>query len=210
MQQLFDLLAAFDGRLDDWRKTLQQELMMNPTIMMSMMNPAAAAAGFGGVEDAAPDAAPLTDAASGIIDAINGMFACDGVYIARAIAADAIQLQNLLNDPALLPAINCGTPEELCRKVDVTVGADTIRTAQSLAKYVWCVLKLPETPPTELPMYISGLKRLGASIPWTMLISNPRGSAGPLLGSPRGGDNGSGRDTRRRSNEPFPSPYNNG
>ena len=189
---IWDVLADFQERIDGWQGAWQTK-MSNPGVLFSgiaaMMSGGAAAGAASGLVDA-PDTAPVLDAASSVIDNLNRMFAGAGIPVARALAADAVQLRQLFEKPEIVMATGAATREEMIKKLGLAVTADTVRSEKSVTQYVLSVLKLPECPVNQLPMYIVALKELGANIPWESLRSG-RADGGAsrspgLGGQPRG------------------------
>ncbi len=168
---IWDVLADFQTRIDAWQSAWQVK-MSNPGVLFSgiaaMMSGGAAAGAASGLVDA-PDTAPVLDAATSVIDSLNRMFAGAGIPVARALAADAVQLRQLFEKPEIVAATGATTREEMIKKLGLAVTADTVRSEKSVTQYVLGVLKLPECPTTQLPMYIVALKELGTNVPWDSL-----------------------------------------
>lgn len=168
---IWDVLADFQDRIDAWQGAWQTK-MSNPGVLFSgiaaMMSGGAAAGAASGLVDA-PDTAPVLDAATSVIDNLNRMFAGAGIPVARALAADAVQLRQLFEKPEIVMATGAATREEMIKKLGLAVTADTVRSEKSVTQYVLSVLKLPDCPVNQLPMYIVALKELGANVPWDSL-----------------------------------------
>lgn len=165
-------LSSFQEQIHNWRQTWQAN-MSNPAALVQAIGAIASggAAAALGVGDA-PDAEPISDAATAVIDDINKMFAGTGVPVARALAADAVQLRQLLDRSDLLAAVGTTTREEMLKTLGLAVSADVARAERSVSQYVLGVLELPKQPPgQQLTMYIIALETLGASIPWEKLSS---------------------------------------
>lgn len=168
---IWDVLSDFQTRIDAWQSAWQTK-MSNPGVLFSgiaaMMSGGAAAGAASGLVDA-PDTAPVLDAATSVIDSLNEMFAGAGIPVARALAADAVQLRSILERSDIVAATGSASREEMIKKLGLAVTADTVRSEKSVTQYVLAVLKLPECPTTQLPMYIVALKELGANVPWDAL-----------------------------------------
>lgn len=188
---IWDVLSDFQGRIDSWQGAWQTK-MSNPGVLFSgiaaMMSGGAAAGAASGLVDA-PDTAPVLDAATSVIDSLNRMFAGAGIPVARALAADAVQLRQLFEKPEIVAATGAASREEMIKKLGLAVTADTVRSEKSVTQYVLAVLKLPECPATQLPMYIVALKELGANVPWDSLrsgrVTDGRGTLAGTTGGAR-------------------------
>jgi hypothetical protein len=131
----------------------------------------------------APDPTPLVDQARGIIDRINKMFAGPGIPVARALAADAQQLSEVLKKPELINAVGAANRDEMLKKLGVSVGADAGRSESSVLQFALCVLKIASIETSQLPRYILAMRQVGATIPWSTL--GARGGNGARTGDSR-------------------------
>ena len=160
---IWELLASFNERASAYQQSWMTK-MANPGMMMAMLR----GAQIPGL-DAAPDAMPMLDAATGVIDGINKMFAGAGVPVARGLAADAVQLRTILENSELVTATGSTSREEMLRKIGLAVSADAARTEHAVTQYVLSVIKLPEVPITQQPQYIAAVAELGINVPWDTL-----------------------------------------
>lgn len=178
---IWSVLGDFHTMLEGWQSNWQSR-MSNPGAMMASMaammsGGGQAAAAAGGFMDA-PDTAPIVDATSGVIDKLNKMFSGPGIPVARALAADALQLRSQLEKNELIAAVGATSREEMLRKLGIGVTADVIRAERSALQFVLGVLQLTEVPDNQLPMYIVALKELGSNIPWARLQSGDASETG--------------------------------
>ncbi|MFA5854141.1 MAG: hypothetical protein WC866_03560 [Patescibacteria group bacterium] len=172
MKGLWGTLSAFQQGIDSWFASWQAK-MNNPALLIGMFATMAngnAATPLAGINDA-PDTQPTVDAARSVIDALNKIFAGPGIPVARALAADAVQLRQLLENPELVSAVGAGTREEMLRKLRIGVGGDIVRGERAITQYVLSVMKLPDVDSLQLPMYITALQQLGTTLPWSKLAS---------------------------------------
>lgn len=187
MEGIWSSLAGFQDQVHAWRTNWQSN-MNNPAAMMQMLAAAvsggAAAVAVTGINDA-PDAQPIVDAATGVIEDINKMFAGTGIPVARALAADAVQLRQLVEKPELVAAVGATTRDEMLKSLRLAVGADIVRAERSVAQYVLGVLELPKVPESQLSLYIVALETLGTNIPWEKLGAIRSGSATGAAGTRR-------------------------
>ncbi|MEK9152034.1 MAG: hypothetical protein AAB692_01580, partial [Patescibacteria group bacterium] len=194
LDSVWDILKDFQGQLNSWQQSWMEQASgpaALTTMMTAMMGggPALAAAGLNQV----PDTSPVIDAATGVINKLNKVFSGTGIPVARALAAEAVELRRLLEKPELPVAVGAASRDEMVKKLGLGVTADMVRTEKSLSQYTLAVLNVPTTPTDQLPMYITALKQVGATIPWDAL------RAGKGNGVP-------GRKPRRTDDEDGSSP----
>lgn len=179
MQGLWPILVSFQGQLDAWYTGWTQKAA-NPAMLISAFaSMAGGGAPMPGMMEP-PDTSPVLDAATGVIDQLNKLFAGPGIPVARALAADAVEYQQLLKKSELAAAIGASTPEEMLKKLDLAVTADFVRAERSAVQYVLGIMEISTVSPNQLPLYIGALKELGATIPWDRLASGgvaPRAAA---------------------------------
>lgn len=190
MDNMWSLLAGFQGRLDAWQKQWQDK-MINPAAMMagfSAMLSGGMAGGMPGMMDH-PDVAPVIDAAASVIDVFNKMFAGTGIPVARAMAQDSLRIKQLLENPGLPAAVGCTTRDEMLKKLGAAVSADYVRLEKDLVTYVLAVMKLAagEVATEQQPLYLMALQNRGMNIPWERLQSL-KAAAKPAKKGPNGGD----------------------
>ena len=184
---IFQVLEGFQDRLALWQESWTARIS-NPGAMFAGL--AAMMAG-GGTNPAtaglmeAPDTAPVVDAASGVIDQLNGMFAGTGIPVARALAADAIATRRFLERPEIIAAVGAGSREEMLKTLGIAVSADLVRAERDVTQYLLSVMRLQKVATTQLPGYIVALQQLGAQLPWSTLTGGNGVAARPAR---KGGD----------------------
>lgn len=181
------VLSDFQKRLDGWHDELMSTVGNPMNLIAALAGGSAGIAGIG--MNQMPDASPIRDAAAGVINALNKMFAVSGIPVARALGADAVQLTQLLTRPELLPAIGATNREEMIRKLGLAVSPDMVRAETSAIRYVVGILRITTVGDDQLPSYIVALKNLGASgIPFDQLAGGKsNGARGfPEPRTPRG------------------------
>ena|GEM_PF-4069380 len=172
MSSLWNILKDFQDQLTAYEQNWQSTVN-NPAALMQGI----AALMGGGVPGMVapmaqvPDPAPIVDVASGVIDQLNKLFAGPGIPVARALAADAVEYRQLLDNTGLPAAVGATTREEMLRKLDIGVTADVVRTERSAVQYVLAILEIGNIEADKLPYYIIVLKQAGATIPWDKLAS---------------------------------------
>jgi len=190
MSEIWSQLAGFyevvDGYVQNW------QTQMGPQAMLAMAS--ALAGGAGGPSpfaNEAPDPTPLVDQARGIIDRVNKMFAGPGIPVARALAADAQQLSEILKKPELINAVGAANRDEMLKKLGIGVGADAGRSEASVLQFALCVLKLSAVETSQLPRYVLAMRQVGSTIPWsTLTVTRGNGARDRSADSryPRGTD----------------------
>ena len=168
-------------RLAGWQKNWMTRVA-NPANLLATLG-AAMSGGAAGLPvmpgmGEAPDTSPIVDAASDVIDQLNRVFAGPGIPVARALAAEAIELGKLLEKPELMAAINVSTREEMLKKLGLAVTADVARTERVVTQYVLAVMELEKVQDTKLPMYIVALNQLGTNISWERLLGGNSARSG--------------------------------
>jgi len=169
-QNLWSSLTSFHGLLSNWLDAWQKG-MSNPAMMMGAI---ASLAGGGGMMPpgmmAPPPTDGLRDAAEGVIEGINKIFAGTGILVATALAYDAQQIRKALENPSLPSHIGAVNRDQMLKQLRVSVGSDYPRLEQNLKRYALGVIELPNVSAgqTEL-LYITALYQLGSAIMWDKL-----------------------------------------
>jgi hypothetical protein len=161
---------------DSWMATAG-----NPAMALSML--AMSNSGRGGVMPPGmmqpPETSAVRDAAEGVIDKINKVFAGVGIPVARALAFDATRIKNVLEEPTLPAMIGAANREQMLKTLGMTVGADYVRLERNLTRFVLAIMELPKVPSgNEEYTYLGAMLQLGASIPWDKLPGGPAARAG--------------------------------
>lgn len=130
------------------------------------------------------------------------MFAGSGIPVARALAADAQQLTELIKKPELIAALGAANREEMLKKLGIGVGADVARTEKSVLQFALCVLKMSTVETSQLPPYILAVRQVGATVPWASLAGRPT-TAAPAKPTRRAGAFGEEGTQDGRPNKPY-------
>ena len=126
----------------------------------------------------APDTASIRAAGEEVINKINKIFAGTGIPVARALAHNATRIMGLLNNPSLPVQINAPNKDVMLKMLGISVGAEIVRTEQSLKRYTMSILQLNSIGPDIEHMYLSSLCQLGATIAWDNFNTTPGTRAG--------------------------------
>ncbi len=181
--RMWPSLLAFQGQLKAWVEAWQQgaanPAMLIPTIMQMVGGGSLGAIPPGMMQP--PDTGVLRDAADGVNDEMNRIFAGTGVVTTRALAFEANQIKTTMEDPNLPALIGAANREQMLRQLGVEVSSNYARLEVNLTKYVMGILNIKSVPGgNEETAYFGALYMLGSQIPWDQLgrmssISGGRG-----------------------------------
>jgi len=126
-----------------------------------------------------PDTAVLHDEAEAVINTINKVFAGAGIPVSRALAYDAMQIREVLEDASLPSTVGAATRDQMLKLLNVDVGADFVRLEQNITRFALAIMELSKIGEgDEELLYINAMFTLGASIPWGKLGSNVASGSG--------------------------------
>jgi len=169
---LLPALSGYHQQIVNWFNTYQQAVA-NPAAMVSMFS--MFASGNGGVASTmvqAPDTNVLHDATEGVIDKINKVFAGTGIVIARALALDANNIKEVLENPALPAQIGASTHDQMIKMLGVNVSADYVRLERNITRYALSITEFPSVTAGQSELtYLTALFTLGNAIPWDKLTT---------------------------------------
>ncbi|MFA5359173.1 MAG: hypothetical protein WC310_05165 [Patescibacteria group bacterium] len=177
---LWPALQSFHEQLINWQTAWTQGA--NPTMMFAAI--ASMASGGNSMMPPGmmqpPDTAGLRDAAEGVINKINKVFAGHGIPIARALAYDATQIRALLEEPTLPTHMGVANREQMIKMLGVSVSADLLRLERNVCRYALAVMELPKIPSGQSEYgYLGAMIQLGIQIPWDTLLSGSSATARP-------------------------------
>jgi hypothetical protein len=166
--KLWPALASFQRSLTEWNQAWMNGATNPAMMMMAMASSHSGGAMPPGVM-APPDTTPLRASGEEVVNEINRIFAGPGIPVARALAYDATRIMGILNDPALPSQVGAGTKDQMLKELGVSVGADIVRTEQSVTRYCLAIMSLPKVTADAELAYVIALTQLGATIPWDKL-----------------------------------------
>jgi len=182
-RHMWPAVLSFHGQLKAWIEAWQQgaanPAMLIPAIMQMVGGGSLGAMPPGMMQP--PDSGTLRDAADGVNDDMNRIFAGTGVVTTRALAFEASQIKATMEDPSLPALIGAANREQMLRQLGVDVSSNYARLEVNLAKYVMGILNIKAVPGgNEETAYFGALYMLGSQIPWDQLgrmssISGGRG-----------------------------------
>ncbi len=169
--KLWPALNDFQKRLVAWQQAWMNG-MSNPGMFMAAM----AAQQSGGMMPpgmmAPPDTAELQAAAEEVINEINRVFAGPGIPVARALAYDATRIMGILDNKDLPAQTGSANKDQMIKDLGVSVGADIVKTEQSLTRYALAIMSLSKVSAgNDELVYLSAMIQLGSTIPWDKLGS---------------------------------------
>jgi hypothetical protein len=176
---LWPALASFNNQLKNfvevWTKGAANPAILLAPLMQQQGSQIVLPPGMG----QPPDTAVLHDEAEAVINTINKVFAGPGIPVSRALAYEAIQIREVLEDANLPSTVGAVTKDQMLKMLGVNVGADFVRLEQNITRFALAIMKLSkvESGNTEL-VYINAMFTLGASIPWDKLRGNSPSSLG--------------------------------
>jgi hypothetical protein len=163
---------AFQAMLKNWQESWMSG-MANPALLMTALVSGHLGGGVSSMPPGMmqpPDTSPVRDAAEGVINRINQVFAGLGVPVARALAYDATRIREILEEPSLPMAIGAANREQMLKMLNVTVTSDIVRLERSLAGFILALMELPGIPSGQQELvYLGAMFQLGATIPWDKL-----------------------------------------
>jgi hypothetical protein len=179
-EKLWPSIVGFNEQLKSWQTAWMQGAA-NPMMMMT----AIVAASGGGVAMPPgmmqpPDTGAVRDSADAVADAVNRVFAGTGVQIASALAYDAKQIREALDNSRLPAMVGAANRDQMLRQLGVGVSATYTRLEVNLTRYVLAILQIKDLPGgNEELQYFGTLYMLGSQIPWDQLEG---GRSGRLTG----------------------------
>ncbi len=169
---LWPSVKNFHDQLKGWQDTWQQGAA-NPNAMMMAMAAMQSGAALPPGMMQAPETDTLRDSAEALNESINGVFAGTGIVVSMALAYDAQNIKQVLENDKLPSQIGAANREQMLKKLDVNVSADYVRLEANITKYVLGVMGLSKVAAgNEETSYLGALLMLGNSIPWDRLSYN--------------------------------------
>lgn len=168
-EHLWVALRGFQAQLEAWQRSWM-EGAANPAMMMAAIATATSGGALPPGMMAPPDASPLRDAAEGVVNKVNRVFAGTGIPVARALAYDAQRIREILENERLPAAIGAVNREQMLKMLSADVSADYVRLEHNIARYTLAVMKFSEVGSgQEELVYLGAILQLGLSIPWDKL-----------------------------------------
>lgn len=169
-QHLWPAIVSFYAQLKSWQEAWMQGAA-NPMLMMNAFM--AASGGMSMMPPGMmqpPDTGVLRDTADAVADAVNKVFAGTGVQIAAALAYDANQIKETLENPRLPALTGAANRDQMLRQLKVAVSATYPRLETNVTQFVLAIMRVKDQPAgNEELTYFGALFMLGSQIPWDQL-----------------------------------------
>lgn len=164
-------LFQFNEVLNNWQDSYMQGVS-NPALLVNAMMAASTGSPMPHGVIQTPDCSIIRDAALSVNDAVNKAFRGTGKQIASALAYEANNIKQLLEN-SRIPTL-CGVPSRdlLLKKIGVSVPAIYPRMESNLSRYVLSVFSADKVPAgNDEIQYFGSLFMLSRDIPWSELRS---------------------------------------
>lgn len=173
-EMLWPALYGYYGQLNSWVDTWNKTAG-NSMQILAMLAMSSAGRNNAMPPMAMPETTTLRDAAEGVINQINKVFAGFGIPVARALAWDAMRIKEVLDEPTLPAALGVATKEMMLKSLGVDVGPDYPRMEANVARFTLSIMDVPKVSagPEEYN-YFAAMLQLGGHIPWDLLMSDSR------------------------------------
>lgn len=167
---LWPELREFNAQLRTWVETWSQGAA-NPANMMMIIMSKGSASGIMPPGMLAPPATDvLRDKGETVIDQINKVFAGTGIPVSRALAYDAMQIREVLEDPNLPSTVGAATRDQMLKMLGIEVGAEFVRLERNVTQFALAIMELPKVAGgSDELSYLSAMWQLGSQIPWDKL-----------------------------------------
>lgn len=179
---LWTAIASFQKQLTAWQQAWMQG-SMNPTMLVYAITARESGSQMPPGMMAPPDTTPVRASGEAVIDTINRVFAGPGIPVARALAYDATRIMSVISDPEVPVQVGAATRDQMLKELGVNVGADIVRTEQSLTRYCLAIMTLKDIPADAELQYLTALIQLGSTIPWDKLVDARPAGLGRTRGS---------------------------
>jgi hypothetical protein len=150
------------GWLESWKLAMQQPDILVAAIQGRDSKQLAALT-------EAPDTGMIRDQAADVANAVNKVFAAEGVQIAAALAAEAGRIRTILDDERYPAFVNAKDREDMLKWLGIDVGPEAVRLEENLTRFVLAVLHLSRSPEDATAQYCVALLRLAEQIPWELV-----------------------------------------
>ena len=166
---LWPALKSFNTSLLAWKDAWSSGMTPMAVGMMAMAGQGGGANPMLNSMMAPPDSSTVRSSGEEVVDTINKVFAGVGIPISRAMAYDATRILKFLDNPKILTQAGFASKDIMLKTLGVAVGAEIVRTEQSLSKYALAIMSLEKISPEEEGVYLMAMVQLGLSIPWDKL-----------------------------------------
>lgn len=176
-QYLFPAISDFYVALKNWQENWLQGAS-NPAFMMyTLMNRGSSL--LSGMVQSPPDTGVLKDSADAVNNAINKTFSGMGMVISTALAYDATQIRDTLQNPKLPALIGAANRDQMLKMIGANINPTYPRLETNLIRFILGVLQVSDqTAGEEEVQYFSALAMLGSQIQFEQLGIESKGITG--------------------------------
>lgn len=165
-QHLWPAILSFQVQLRQWIDSWTKEAV-SPTVLLTALAGGKAGMPPGIIQ--APDTGVLFDHVDALNDAANKVFAGTGAQIASALAYEAAQVMQTLDNAALPALVGAPNREQMLRQLGVSVNATYPRLETNLTRFVWSAMQAKSSGADEATEYFVAMHQLGGQITWDQL-----------------------------------------
>ncbi len=170
-QYLWPSLIDFKDLLANWQKAWLDKAGGQAMTAFAFQMAAGAAGGQMPPNMLAPpETDGLRDAAEGVINNINKVFAGPNIPVARALAYDAGKIKESLENPALPGMIGAANREAMLKMLGADVSSDFPRLEKNIVRFIMSIMEAKNVNGPEELYYFSAMAELSGMIPWDKLM----------------------------------------
>jgi len=178
LDRLWPVARDFYQVVYNWRQQLNAQGGGNLMMGMMMGNLMGASGGSGisaALAESAtqpPETDDIIDAARGMTNEINKIFAGYGVYVARCLAGDMTRIKSILERPDLPGLMGASSRDDMIRsKLKIEMPWRMANADKTIIGFLLGAQKLGagEVEPELVPLYIVQLANRGDGIPWELI-----------------------------------------
>jgi len=166
--RLWNALRDFNQQLTSWNQSWMAGASSPHFVMLAMSAQQTGTPLPAGMM-APPDTSMLHTQAESFVNEINRIFAGPGIPIARALAYEATNIVEIIEDPTLPAQVGATNKDEMLKKIGILVGSDIVRAEQAVSKYALAIMSLDKVSPDMELIYLMQMFQLGSGIPWDKL-----------------------------------------
>lgn len=161
-------ILSFYSQLKGWQDAWMQGANPMAIMAVAISGPGASVLPAGLMQP--PDTGVLRDSADSVNDAFNRVFAGTGIQITAALAYEASQIRQTMENPRLPQMIGAANRDQMLKMLKVAVSANYPRLETNITRFVLGILGLKDQPGgNDELQYLSALYMLGSQITWDQL-----------------------------------------
>ena len=174
-ERLWPQLRSFQGQLKAWVESWQAGFANPGMLVTALASFAGGGAGLPAGMMQPPETNSLRDAAESVVAIINSTFAGTGIPVASALAWDAKNITEVLENADLPAQVGAANREQMLKMLNVAVTADYVRLERNVTRFALGIMEFEKVPNGQSELtYIGALAMLGDQIPWDKLAAPTR------------------------------------